>query len=91
MLWYVVVLGSVVAVLVTATDVVLLPLGVIAVLTGLTLATDLRGGADASAALVREMQPRAGSLLGGPVFSRVLGAVLLLVGGGFVVAGVSAL
>ena len=87
MLWILGVLTAAVLVPTHHAAIATAPLGVVVVLTGLTLLTDFRGGASAMAQVMKTRRPfgidYSKSFLATPAYGRVFGAFAVLVGSGF--------
>jgi len=94
-LWVVGVLVAAVASFAGAAKVELAPMGVIVVMTGLTLLTNYRGSADALAAAMKQQRPLgvdySRSVLSTPGYARFFGGFALVVGAGFVYSAIAAI
>lgn len=91
--WIVGVFVAVILGVTTENDVAIAPLGVIAILTGLTLVTNFRGGTSAMARVMKTYRPwgidYSGSFLATTAYCRAFGALAILVGGGFLYGAVT--
>jgi hypothetical protein len=88
LLWHVTVLATVILLPAHHAPWGLGPLGVVAILTGLTLVSDYRGGAAAMAQAIRARPPRGFTFsypyLANGLYVRVLGGLAVVVGAAFV-------
>lgn len=93
-LWFLGVLAAVILIPTHHAAIATAPLGVIVVLTGLTLLTNFRGGTDAIAQVMKTRRPLgidySRSFVATTTYGRVFGVLAIVVGGGFLYGALAA-